>query len=73
MKRTNTPSSKAEKEHLERLVEDLGPDVVRQLHRAFTLTAAAIYRRAVERAEAQLQERKTSESTRRHQESVPLG
>jgi hypothetical protein len=56
MKRTKTPSSKAQKENLDRLVEELGPDVVRHLHRAFKLTTAAIYKRAVEQAETQLQE-----------------
>ena len=55
MKRTKTSSSNPSKAHLDRLVEELGPDVVRQLYRAFTLTAAALYRRAVEQAEAQLQ------------------
>jgi hypothetical protein len=49
---------KPQNENLDRLVEELGPDVVRHLHRAFTLTAAALYRRAVEQAEAQLQERR---------------
>lgn len=57
MKRTKTPSSNTQKENLDRLVEELGPDVVRHLHRAFKLTAAALYRRAVEQEEAQLQER----------------
>jgi hypothetical protein len=38
------------------LADELGPDVVRHLHRAFKLTAAALYRRAVEQAEAQLQQ-----------------
>jgi hypothetical protein len=60
MKRTNTPTSKTPNKNLDRLVEELGPDVVRHLHRAFTLTAAALYRRAVERAEAQLQQRQDS-------------
>lgn len=56
IKRTKTPSSNTQKEDLDRLVEELGPDVVRHLHRAFTLTAAAIYKRAVEAAEAQSQQ-----------------
>ena len=56
MKRTNTPASKTQNENLEQLVEELGPDVVRQLHRAYKLTAAAIYKRAVEQAEAKLQQ-----------------
>ncbi len=60
MKRTNSYSSTTQNENLERLVEELGPDVVRHLHRAYKLTAAAIYRRAVEQAEAQLKERHDS-------------
>jgi hypothetical protein len=48
MKRTKTPSSEPQKENLDRLVEELGPDVVRQLYRAYKLTAAAIYKRATE-------------------------
>ena len=60
MKRTNTHSSKTQNEDLERLVEELGPDVVRHLHRAYKLTAAAIYKRAVKLAEAQLQQRQDS-------------
>ena len=56
MKRTKTPTSETQKENLDQLVEELGPDVVKALHRAYKLTAAAIYRRAVEAAEAQLQQ-----------------
>ncbi len=52
MKRTKSPSSEAQQENLDKLVEELGPDVVKALHRAYTLTAAAIYKRAVEAAEA---------------------
>ena len=60
MKRTNPHSSKTQNKNLEQLIEELGPDVVRHLHRAYKLTAAAIYRRAVEQAEAQLQQRQDS-------------
>jgi hypothetical protein len=56
MKRTKMATSQARKEHLDRLCEELGADVVRKLSRAFRLTAAAVYKRAVEQAEAQLQE-----------------
>lgn len=56
MKRTKTPSSETQNENLERLVEELGPDGVRALHRAYKLTAAALYKRAVEAAEAQSQQ-----------------
>ena len=60
MKRTNPHSSKTQNKNLEQLIEELGPDVVRHLHRAYKLTATAIYRRAVEQAEAQLQQRQDS-------------
>jgi hypothetical protein len=56
MKRTKTSTSAA-KNDLDRIVADLGADVLRKLHRAYKLTAAAVYRRAVEAAEARLQER----------------
>jgi hypothetical protein len=56
IKQTKTPSSETQKENLDKLVEELGPDVVKALHRAYTLTAAAIYKRAVEAAEAQSQQ-----------------
>jgi hypothetical protein len=58
--RTKIPTSEVMNEDLDRLVAELGPDVVRHLHRAFKLTAAALYRRAAEHAEAQLQERQVS-------------
>lgn len=57
MKQTKTPTSKTRDEDFDRVVEDLGEDVVRQLHQAYKLTAAALYKRAVEKAEAQLAER----------------
>ncbi len=57
MKRTKFLTPKEEKEHLDRIVEELGADVVRKLHRAFELICAALYRRAVEAAEARLQDR----------------
>ncbi|HLK67323.1 MAG TPA: hypothetical protein VKU19_28000 [Bryobacteraceae bacterium] len=56
MKRTKTPTSESKKPELDKLAEELGPDVARHLHRAFKLTAAAFYRRAAEKAEAQLRE-----------------
>lgn len=44
----------AQKTHLDRIYEELGPDLVKKLHKAFTLTAAAFHKRAKERAEAEL-------------------
>ena len=44
----------AKKKHLDRIYEDLGPDLMKKLHKAFTLTAAAFHKRAKERAEADL-------------------
>jgi hypothetical protein len=54
--RTKNPLPPKRNEDVDALVADLGPDVVRQLYRAYKLTAAAIYKRAAEQAEAQLQE-----------------
>ena len=45
----------AQKTHLDRIYEELGPDLVKKLHKAFTLTAAAFHKRAKQRAEAELQ------------------
>jgi hypothetical protein len=58
MKRTNSPSPASKNDSLDRIVAELGPDVLRKLHRAYKLTAAAVYRRAVEEADAQLHERR---------------
>jgi hypothetical protein len=40
---------------LDRICEELGEDTIKKLHRAFELTAAALYRRAQQRAEAEMQ------------------
>jgi hypothetical protein len=42
---------------LNALVEELGPDLVRKLHRAYKLTAVAMAKRAMQRAEAEVRER----------------
>ena len=56
MKRTKTKTD-AEREQLRRqMCEELGDDAVKQLWNAYRLTAAAIYRRAKQRAEAELRE-----------------
>jgi len=44
----------AKKKHLDRIYEELGPDLMKKLYKAFTLTAAAFHKRAKERAEAEL-------------------
>ena len=44
----------AKRKHLDQIYEDLGPDLMKKLHKAFTLTAAAFHKRAKQRAEAEL-------------------
>ena len=56
MKRTKTKTD-AEREALHRqMCDELGDDAVKQLWNAYRLTAAAIVRRAKQRAEAELRE-----------------
>ena len=55
MKRTKSLTRDAKKEHLDRICEELGADTIKKLHKAFELTAAALYRRAKQRAEAEMQ------------------
>lgn len=55
MKRTQTKLPDEKQKHLDRIYEELGPDLVKKLYKAFTLTAAALYKRAKQRAEAELQ------------------
>ncbi len=45
-----------EKEHRQRLSEELGDEVLAALSKAYRLTAQAIFRRAKERAETRLQQ-----------------
>jgi len=47
-------TKKKEPTDLERMCQELGDDAVRSLHQAYRLTAAAIYRAAKKRAEAEL-------------------
>jgi hypothetical protein len=46
-------------EHFKRLCDELGEDTIKKLHNAFMLTAAAIYRRAKQHAQAQLRKPQT--------------
>ena len=55
MKNKQTELTDAKQKHLDRIYEELGPDLVKKLHKAFTLTAAALYKRAKQRAEAEMQ------------------
>jgi hypothetical protein len=55
MKRKQTKLTDTKKTHLDRICEELGADTIKKLHRAFELTAAALYRRAQQRAEAEMQ------------------
>ena len=42
-------------EHLHRLCDELGEDTIQKLHKAYELTAGALYKRAKQKAEAELQ------------------
>jgi hypothetical protein len=53
--KNQTELTDAKKKHLDNIYEELGPDLVKKLHKAFTLTAAALYKRAQQRAEAEMQ------------------
>jgi len=54
MKKMKTIKTSQRDETFQRLCDELGEDVIGELHRAFTLTAAALFRRSKERAEAEL-------------------
>ena len=54
MKRKTTEMTTANKKTLDRLCEELGADTIKKLHKAFTLTAAALYKRAQQKAVAEL-------------------
>jgi hypothetical protein len=55
MKRKQTELTGAKKKHLDQICEELGADTIKKLHRSFELTAAALYRRAKERAAAEME------------------
>jgi hypothetical protein len=55
MKNKQTELADAKQKHLDQIYEELGPDMIKKLHKAFTLTAGALYKRAKQRAEAELQ------------------
>ena len=56
MKKKQTEPITTNKKTLDRLCEELGPDMIKKLHKALTLAGAALYKRAKQRAEAELQE-----------------
>ena len=56
MKKSTKQTDAQKKEHLHRLCEELGADTIAKLHRAFELTAGALYRHAKQKAEAKLRE-----------------
>ena len=67
MKKKQTEMTAANKKTLDRLCEELGADTIKKLHKAYELTAAALYRRAKQRAEAEMQmadQYRTKEPTR---------
>jgi hypothetical protein len=51
-----TMTDEERQQHLHRLCEELGTDTIEQLHKAYELTAGALYRQAKRRAEAELRE-----------------
>jgi hypothetical protein len=53
MKRTKISTMDAE---FQRLAEELGPEVIAEIHRAYKATAAAIFRVAKKQAEVRLKE-----------------
>ena len=55
MKRKQTDLTDKKKTRLDRICEELGADTIKKLHKAFELPAAALYRRAQQRAEAEMQ------------------
>ncbi|HWC99829.1 MAG TPA: hypothetical protein VG456_23875 [Candidatus Sulfopaludibacter sp.] len=59
MKRRSISTTEQNDEHFKRLCDELGEDTIKKLHRAFTLTAAAVYRRAEQHAQAQLRKQQT--------------
>jgi hypothetical protein len=53
MKRARNSKSEAK---IQRLTEELGPEVITAMHRAYKATAAALYRVAKKKAEERLKE-----------------
>jgi hypothetical protein len=54
-RKTKMTMTDAERErHLHRLCEELGEDTIQKLHKAYELTAGALYKQAKRRAEAEL-------------------
>ena len=49
-----TITDEERRQHLDRLCAELGENTIKQLHKAFELTAGALYRRAKQKAEAVL-------------------
>lgn len=50
-----TMTDEERQQHLDRLYEELGAATIKKLHKAFELTAAALYRRAQQGADAEMQ------------------
>jgi hypothetical protein len=50
-----TMTDEERERHFHRLCDELGEDTIQKLHKAYELTAGALYRRAKQRAEAELQ------------------
>jgi len=49
-----TMTNTEREEHLHRLCDELGEDTIQKLHKAYELTAGALYKQAKRRTEAEL-------------------
>jgi len=56
MRKTRKSTMETKDRDFQRMCNELGEDTVSRLHEAYRLTAAALYRRAKERADAKLRE-----------------
>ena len=55
-RKTKMTMTDAERErHFHSLCDELGEDTIQKLHKAYELTAGALYKRAKQKAEAELQ------------------
>ncbi len=56
MKKTKSSTIDSKDRKFQQICDELGEDAVRRLHEAYRLTAAALYRRAKQHADAKLRE-----------------
>jgi hypothetical protein len=61
MRKTKSSTLDSKDPKFQRICDELGEEAVRRLHEAYRLTAAAIYRRANEHAQAKLRSKARSQ------------